>query len=112
MKRSIETNGSFYSLQRPSSYRCWYHETPDDFVFAVKGGRFLTHDKKLRDCGQPLANFFASGVLALEDKLGPILWRLPPQLPFDAQRIEDFFGIMPRTTAAAAEVAAGQRRPA
>ena len=106
MMRSVEINGSFYSLQRPSSYSCWYHETPDDFVFAVKGGRFLTHNKKLRDCAQPLANFFASGVLALEDKLGPILWQLPPQLPFDAQRIEDFFGIMPRTSAAAAEVAA------
>jgi uncharacterized protein YecE (DUF72 family) len=105
MMRTVEINGSFYSLQRPSSYLCWYHETPDDFVFAVKGGRFITHNKKLRDCAPPLANFFASGVLALEDKLGPILWQLPPQLAFDKQRLEDFFGILPRTTAAAAEVA-------
>src|SRR4051794_3038320 len=71
--RTIEINGSFYSLQRPSSYACWRDETPEDFVFAVKGGRFITHNKKLRDCDQPLANFFASGVLALEEKLGPIL---------------------------------------
>src|SRR5687768_12454110 len=74
--RTIEINGSFYSLQRPSSYLCWYEQTPSDFVFAVKGARFITHNKKLRDCGGPLANFFASGVLALEDKLGPILWQL------------------------------------
>lgn len=105
MMRTVEINGSFYSLQRPSSYRCWYDETPDDFMFAVKGGRFLTHNKKLRDCRPPLANFLASGVLALEDKLGPILWQLPPQVPFDKQRLEDFFGILPRTTAAAAEIA-------
>jgi len=105
MLRTVEINGSFYSLQRPSSYLCWYHETPADFVFAVKGGRFISHNKKLRDCAQPLANFFASGPLALEEKLGPILWQLPPQLPFDAQRLEDFFGLLPRTTAAAAELA-------
>jgi uncharacterized protein YecE (DUF72 family) len=105
MMRSVEINGSFYSLQRPSSYLCWFGETPDDFVFSVKGARFITHNKKLRDCAPPLANFFASGVLALEHKLGPILWQLPPQLPFDAQRLEDFFGILPRTTARAAELA-------
>ena len=103
--RSIEINGSFYSLQRPSSYRRWRTETPDDFVFAVKGGRFLTHHKKLRDCAGPLANFLASGVLALEEKLGPILWQLPPQLPFDAERLETFFALLPRSTAAAAEIA-------
>jgi uncharacterized protein YecE (DUF72 family) len=106
MVRTIELNGSFYSLQRPSSYQSWYEETPEDFVFAVKGGRFLTHNKKLRDCVQPLANFFASGVLALEEKLGPILWQLPPQLPFDPRRLAAFFAILPRTTAAAAELAA------
>lgn len=103
--RTIELNGSFYSLQRPSSYLGWYQETPADFVFAVKGGRFITHNKKLRDCEGPLANFFASGVLALEDKLGPILWQLPPRLAFDAERLETFFALLPRTTTAAAELA-------
>jgi len=102
---SVEINGSFYSLQRPSSYRRWYGETPDGFVFAVKGGRFITHNKKLRDCATPLANFFASGVLALEEKLGPILWQLPPQLAFDRARLEEFFALLPRTTAAAAALA-------
>jgi uncharacterized protein YecE (DUF72 family) len=105
--RTVEINGSFYSLQRPSSYRSWYAATPADFVFAVKGGRFLTHHKKLRDCATPLANFLASGVLALEEKLGPILWQLPPQLPFDAERLEAFFAMLPRSTAAAAELARG-----
>jgi len=107
---TVEINGSFYSLQRPSSYRRWYAETPDGFVFAVKGGRFLTHFRKLRDCTTPLANFFASGVLALEEKLGPILWQLPPQLPFDAALLQAFFAILPRTTAAAATLARGHDR--
>jgi uncharacterized protein YecE (DUF72 family) len=105
--RTIEINGSFYSLQHASSYHRWYADTPDDFVFAVKGGRFLTHNKKLRDCAGPLANFFASGVLALEEKLGPILWQLPPQLGFDADRLSAFAALLPRTTAAAAELARG-----
>lgn len=103
--RTIEINGSFYSLQRPSSYQRWFNETPDDFLFAVKGGKFITHNKKLRDCGRPLANFFASGVLALEEKLGPILWQLPPQLAFDATRLEDFFAALPRTSIQAAALA-------
>jgi uncharacterized protein YecE (DUF72 family) len=103
--RTVEINGSFYSLQRPSSWAHWYAETPDDFVFAVKGGRFLTHHKKLRECETPLANFFAQGVLALEEKLGPILWQLPPQLPFDAARLEAFFALLPRSTAEAAALA-------
>jgi len=62
---SIEINGSFYSLQRPASYRAWYAATPEDFVFALKGSRFITHMKRLKDVEKPLANFFASGLLAL-----------------------------------------------
>jgi uncharacterized protein YecE (DUF72 family) len=103
--RTIEVNGSFYSLGRPSSYLRWYDESPADYVFAVKGGSFITHNKKLRNCDTAVANFFASGVLALEDKLGPILWQLPAQLSFDASLIESFFAALPRTTAAAAEIA-------
>jgi uncharacterized protein YecE (DUF72 family) len=103
---SIEINGSFYSLQRPSSYLDWRRRTPDDFVFAVKGGRFITHMKKLSDVDTPLANFLASGVLALGPKLGPLLWQLPPNLGFDVDRMTGFFNLLPRTTAAAAEMAA------
>jgi uncharacterized protein YecE (DUF72 family) len=102
---SVEINGSFYSLQRPSSYQSWAAETPEDFVFAVKGGRFITHMKKLRDVHTPLANFFASGVLALGAKLGPLLWQLPPSLPFDAARLAGFFDLLPRSTAEAAALA-------
>jgi uncharacterized protein YecE (DUF72 family) len=94
---SIEINGTFYSLQRPKSFRTWYEQTPDDFVFAVKGPRFVTHMKKLNDVEAPLANFFASGVLALGEKLGPVLWQLPPQLAFHPDRLAEFFGLLPRT---------------
>jgi uncharacterized protein YecE (DUF72 family) len=104
---SIEINGSFYSLQRPSSYRAWAAETPADFVFAVKGGRFITHMKKLRDVEAPLANFFASGVLALGPKLGPFLWQLPENLPLDTERLDAFLALLPRTTTEAASLASG-----
>ncbi len=102
---SIEINGSFYSLQRPSSYRSWFDQTPDDFVFSVKGPRFITHMKKLRGVDAPLANFFASGVLALGAKLGPILWQLPPMLSFDDDRLTEFFDRLPLTTTQAATLA-------
>jgi len=105
MFNSIEINGSFYSLQRPSSFQRWYEETPAEFLFSVKGGRFITHMKKLRDVETPLANFFASGVLALREKLGPILWQLPPTLGFDADRLARFFDLLPRTTEEAARLA-------
>jgi uncharacterized protein YecE (DUF72 family) len=102
---SVEINGSFYSLQRPSSYLTWSEQTPDDFVFTVKGGRFVTHMKRLKDIEVPLANFFASGVLALRHKLGPILWQLPGNFPFDADLLAAFFEQLPRTTTAAANLA-------
>ncbi len=102
---SIEINGSFYSLQRPSSYQRWHDETPDDFVFAVKGGRFITHLKRLRDVEAPLANFFASGVLALGPKLGPILWQLPERQTFETEVLDAFLGQLPRTTKEAAALA-------
>jgi uncharacterized protein YecE (DUF72 family) len=101
---SIEVNGSFYSLQRPSSYQRWYRETPPGFLFSVKGPRFITHMKKLRDVEAPLANFFASGVLALEEKLGPILWQFPPNFGWNAQRFRDFFALLPGTTREAASL--------
>lgn len=104
---SIELNGSFYSLQTPTSFLRWKAETPDDFVFAVKGGRYITHMLRLRNIDSALANFFASGVLALGSKLGPILWQLPPTLQFDAGVLEEFFAKLPRTTAAAVELARG-----
>lgn len=99
---SVEINGSFYSLQRPTSYAAWREQTPDDFVFAVKGGRFVTHMKRLRDVEAPLANFFASGLLALGPKLGPVLWQLPERLEFDPDLLASFFRLLPRTLGEAA----------
>jgi uncharacterized protein YecE (DUF72 family) len=99
---SIEINGSFYSLQRPTSYRHWYEETPENFLFSVKGARFITHMKKLRKVEVPLANFFASGVLALEEKLGPILWQFPPNFGWNEKRFREFFQLLPKTTKKAA----------
>jgi uncharacterized protein YecE (DUF72 family) len=105
---SIEINGSFYSLQRPSSYAAWRSEATaarEDFVFAVKGGRFVTHMKRMKDVDVPLANFFASGVLALGPTLGPMLWQLPENLRFDAEVLDGFLGGLPRTTRQIAKLA-------
>ncbi|MBJ8339974.1 DUF72 domain-containing protein [Antrihabitans sp. YC3-6] len=104
---SIEINGSFYALQRPSSYQKWAEQTPDDFVFAVKAPRFITHMKRLVDVEEPLANFFASGILALGRKLGPVLWQLPPNLTFDVKVLAAFAQRLPRTTNEAVEFAKG-----
>ncbi|MEV6277985.1 DUF72 domain-containing protein [Nocardia sp. NPDC051832] len=103
---TVEINGSFYALQKPASYQKWAGQTPDDFVFAVKGSRFITHMKRLRDGDTLLSNFLASGVLALGPKLGPFLWQLPPNFGFDPAVLADFFGRLPRSTAEAAKIAA------
>ncbi len=102
---ALEINGTFYSLQRPSSFESWYNDTPDDFLFALKGGRYLTHMRKLKDPLQPLANFLASGVLRLREKLGPILWQFPPFLSFNEDRFKAFFDLLPRDTIELAKVA-------
>ena len=102
---SIEINGTFYSLQRPESFKKWAAETPDDFLFSVKGPKYITHMKKLTDVWQPLANFFASGLLLLGKKLGPILWQFPPWLGFGYDRFADFIDILPRTSAEASALA-------
>ena len=121
---SIEINGSFYSLQRPTSYRTWAERTPDEFVFSVKGGRYITHILRLKNARGAVANFFASGVLALGPKLGPLLWQLPPTLQFEVGEVDAFLGMLPRTTTEAAvlarettlkedrtHLAAGEERP-
>ena len=104
---TIEINGTFYSLQRPEFFESWRDATPDGFIFAIKGPRFITHMKTLKDVETPLANFCASGLLALKDRLGPWLWQLPPNFRFDGERLENFFRLLPRTTR---EVAALARR--
>ncbi|GAT73545.1 DUF72 domain-containing protein [Microbacterium hydrocarbonoxydans] len=104
---TVELNGSFYSLQHPDSYARWRASVPDDFVFAVKGSRYVTHMLRLRNVEQALANFFASGLLALGPKLGPILWQLPERQRFDAEVLDGFLRALPSTTGAAAELARG-----
>lgn len=105
---SIEVNGSFYALQKPSNWQHWRDATPDGFEFSVKGPRFITHIKRLGDVDAPLANFLASGVLALGEKLGPMLWQLPPNLQFDPDLVERFLARLPRSTSAALALAQGR----
>lgn len=102
---SIELNGTFYALQRPERFAAWRDATPRRFVFAVKGPRYVTHQRRLREARVPLANFFASGVLALGPKLGPILWQLPPTLAWDRDLIERFLRLLPHDTRQAAALA-------
>jgi len=102
---TVEINGTFYSLQRPQSFQAWHDAVPEDFLFAVKGPRFITHMKRLLEIEAPLANFFASGVLALRHKLGPVLWQLPPSFRFDPDRLGSFFDLLPRTHGQAVRLA-------
>lgn len=103
--RSIEINGTFYSLQRPTSYAKWSGETPDDFVFSVKAPRYVTHMRRLKEIRAPLANFFASGLLKLGPKLGPILWQFPPSFKFVPDLFATFLELLPHDSIAAAELA-------
>ena len=107
---TVEINGSFYSLQRPEYYEAWYRETPPGFVFAVKGSRYITHMLRLNNIEKPLANFYASGILALKDKLGPFLWQFPEMFHFKSERLEPFFRLLPRNTEQA--LALARRRDA
>ena len=104
---SIEINGSFYALQRPELYAAWHDDTPKGFVFSVKAPRYVTHILRLRDVEKPIANFLASGVLALKYKLGPMLWQFPPSFKFDAEQFEAFLQLLPHDTEAALEMAKG-----
>jgi uncharacterized protein YecE (DUF72 family) len=108
---TVELNGPFYSLQRPSSYAKWHDQTPEDFLFAVKGGRFITHYKRLVGVETALANFFSSGVLRLACKLGPLLWQLPARMTFDEAVMKDFLDALPTTSSAAAALAVHHNRP-
>lgn len=103
--KTIELNGSFYSLQRPRNFARWYETVPADFQFAVKGSRFITHMRRLKDVDQPLANFFVQGLLQLGEKLGPILWQFPPNFKLDVERMEKFFALLPSTHKEAAVLA-------
>lgn len=102
---TIEINGTFYSLQKPKSFKHWYEETPDDFIFSVKAHRYITHIKLLKNAEEGVANFFRSGVLELKEKLGPILWQLPPRMKFDAEKVEKFLKFLPQNFSEAVKLA-------
>lgn len=102
---AIEINATFRALQKPDSFRNWSSQTPKSFVFSIKGPQLITHIKRLKDIGAPLANFLASGPLGLGQKLGPIVWQLPPNLTYDADRMESFLALLPKTPAEAATLA-------
>ncbi len=95
---SIEINATFRANQKPESFARWASETPDDFQFSIKGPQLVTHIKRLQNCERELANFFASGPLALGQRLGPFVWQLPPNLAFDADRLSQFLSLLPRDT--------------
>jgi len=94
---SIEINGTFYGSQKPESFAKWHDETPDDFVFALKGPRFATNRRVLAEAGSSIERFFGSGVLELKDKLGPINWQFAPTKKFDAADFEGFLKLLPKT---------------
>lgn len=102
---SIEINGTFYSLQRPTSFQKWYDETPKNFVFAVKGNQYITHIRRLKEIEEPLCNFLASGLLCLGEKMGPLLWQFPPSVTLKDDRFEKFLKILPYDSKAAAKLA-------
>jgi uncharacterized protein YecE (DUF72 family) len=93
---TIEINGTFYRTQSAASFKKWRDETPDDFVFSVKGHRAVVNNKKLAEAGEAVDWFFKSGVLELGDKLGPLLWQLAPYKKFDAEDFGGFLRLLPR----------------
>ena len=96
---SIEINATFRANQKPESFAKWAAAVRTGFVFSVKGPQLVTHIRRLKNCQTELANFFASGPLALRDRLGPFIWQLPPNLVFDAQVLENFLALLPRSAA-------------
>jgi uncharacterized protein YecE (DUF72 family) len=107
---TIEINGTFYSLQTPESFQRWYEQTPSTFIFSVKAPRYITHIRRLRDIDAPLANFFASGLFNLREKLGPVLWQFPPSFRFDPERMQRFLELLPQDTGQALSLARHRER--
>jgi uncharacterized protein YecE (DUF72 family) len=93
---TIEINSTFYRTQKPESFRKWAAETPDDFVFALKGPQFATNRRVLAEAGSSIERFFASGVAELRSKLGPVLWQMAPGKKFKPEDFEAFLALLPR----------------
>jgi uncharacterized protein YecE (DUF72 family) len=93
---AIEINGTYYSTFKPDSWRKWRDETPDGFMFTVKGSRFTTNRRELAGAGESLERFFAQGMSELGERLGPIFWQLPHTKKFDPDDLAAFFKLLPR----------------
>ncbi len=102
---SIEINGTFYALQRPATFKKWHAEVPANFQFSIKAPQFITHVLRLKEVEEPLANFFASGLLCLQEKMGPILWQFPPFVTLKDDRFEKFLELLPSDGKSAAKLA-------
>jgi uncharacterized protein YecE (DUF72 family) len=94
---SIEINGTFYGAQKPTSFRKWYAETPEDFVFSVKGPRFATNRRVLAEAGESVERFFKTGVTGLKAKLGPVNWQFATTKRFDAEDFAAFLKLLPKS---------------
>ena len=92
---AIEINGTFYGSQKPASFRRWHAETPEGFVFSLKGPRFATHRRELGEAGTSIERFFTSGLLELGDKLGPVLWQFPGTKRFEPEDFGAFLKLLP-----------------
>ena len=92
---SIEINGTFYRTQSPATFAKWARETPQDFVFAVKGARYATNRRVLAEARDPIMRFLESGITELGDKLGPLLWQFAPTKRFDAADFGNFLELLP-----------------
>ncbi len=96
---TIEVNGTYYSGFKPETYAKWRDETPDGFVFSIKGNRFVTNRKVLAEAGESMDKFFAQGLGELGAKLGPIVWQFAPTKKFDADDFEGFLKLLPKSHA-------------
>jgi uncharacterized protein YecE (DUF72 family) len=94
--RAIEINGTFYGAQKPATYAKWAAETPEGFVFSLKAPRYITEGKRLAATGKGIDGFVRGGLAEMGDRLGPILWQLPPSRPFDADDLAAFLDALPR----------------
>ncbi|AXS42094.1 DUF72 domain-containing protein [Breoghania sp. L-A4] len=94
---SIEINGTYYGSQKPETFAKWRDETPDDFVFALKAPRFATNRRVLAEAGESIERFFASGVMELRHKLGPVNWQFMATKKFDADDFERFLRLLPKS---------------
>ena len=93
---AIEVNGTYYSTMKPTSFKKWHDDTPDDFVFSLKASRFATNRRVLADAGESIARFVGSGISELGNKLGPIVWQFMPTKQFEASDFEAFLALLPQ----------------